>query len=282
MQKLSKKIIFSFLTLTLCVVFFPAANTQSAPHISTCDIDNQTFQAGEEITYKLYYNLNFIWIPAGEVVFRIDDFGNVFRISADGKTYPSYDWVFKVRDRYESYIDKSTLLPNMSVRDVQEGGYTLYDKTILNQQQNRAIIERGRSKEKIHDRKETAIDNCMHDILSIIYYARNLDYDSMEKGAEVPVKIFMDKEEWPLTVKYDGRDTSKKIKGLGKFKTIKFSPQVIVGDIFTEETEMNIWVTDDKNKIPLLIESPISVGSVKAVLKEYKGLRHEMTAMEEK
>ncbi len=271
------------LTAVFSTAFYHSAKTQNTPQKltepTTCYIDNHTFQAGEEITYKLYYNLNFIWIPAGEVVFRIDDFGNVFRISADGKTYPSYDWVFKVRDRYESYIDKNTLLPNMSVRDVREGGYTLYDKTVLNQEQQRAVIERGRSKEKIHDKKEMDIDNCMHDILSIIYYARNLDYDNMEKGAEVPVKIFMDKEEWPLTVKYDGRDASKKIKGLGKFKTIKFSPQVIVGDIFKEDTQMHIWVTDDENKIPLLIESPISVGSVKAVLKDYKGLRHEMTSL---
>lgn len=283
MKKLHKKIALFLLTAVFSTAFYHSAKTQNTPQKltepTTCYIDNHTFQAGEEITYKLYYNLNFIWIPAGEVVFRIDDFGNVFRISADGKTYPSYDWVFKVRDRYESYIDKNTLLPNMSVRDVREGGYTLYDKTVLNQEQQRAVIERGRSKEKIHDKKEMDIDNCMHDILSIIYYARNLDYDNMEKGAEVPVKIFMDKEEWPLTVKYDGRDASKKIKGLGKFKTIKFSPQVIVGDIFKEDTQMHIWVTDDENKIPLLIESPISVGSVKAVLKDYKGLRHEMTSL---
>lgn len=274
---------FAALIGLLFISAFPTAsqpgNTQHTPlEISQCTIDNSTFQAGEEITYKLYYNLNFIWIPAGEVVFKITDFGNVFRISADGRTYKSYEWFFKVRDRYESYIDKETLLPNMSVRDVKEGGYTLYDKTLLNQKENKATIERGRSKETVKENLTVDIDKCMHDILSIIYYARNLDYDSMTKGAQVPVKIFIDKQEWPLKVVYDGHDEEKKIKGQGKFKTIKFSPEVIAGDVFKENTKMDIWVSDDLNKIPLLIESPVSVGSVKAVLKEYKGLRHEMTA----
>lgn len=286
MQKITKnmRLLSAIALLSVSVISTVRTQTDGNQIINAdrCRIDNQTFQAGEEITYKLYYNLNFIWIPAGEVVFRITDFGEVWRISADGKTYPSYEWFFKVRDRYESYIDKETLLPNMSVRNVREGGYTLYDKTILDQKRNRATITRGRAIDNIHENLEVGMDECMHDILSVIYYARNLDYDSMPEGSRVPVKIFIDKEEWPLTVKYDGRDGEKRIKGQGKFKTIKFSPQVIAGEVFKEDTQMDVWVTDDKNKIPLLIESPVSVGSVKAVLKEYKGLRHEMTAAIEK
>nr|MBP6540568.1 DUF3108 domain-containing protein [Saprospiraceae bacterium] len=37
---------------------------------------------------------------------------------------------------------------------------------------------------------------------------------------------------------------------------------------------MHVWVSNDGNKLPLLIESPLSVGSAKAVLKSYSGLRH--------
>jgi hypothetical protein len=250
--------------------------------IDRCQTENSTFQPGEEVTYKLYYNLNFIWIPAGEAVFKIADFGDVYRVSADGRTYASYEWFFKVRDRYESYISKKTLLPNMSVRDVKEGGYTLYDKTILDQVNQKASITRGRAKDNIHENKEMDIDNCMHDILSVIYFARNLDYENMPEGSRVPVKIFMDKEEWPITVIYDGKDEEKKVKGLGKFKTIKFSPEVTAGDFFEKDAQMDIWVTDDKNKLPLLIAAPLSVGSVKAVLKDYKGLRYDMTAKVDK
>ena len=122
----------------------------------------------------------------------------------------------------------------------------------------------------------------MHDILSVIYFARNLDYENMPEGTRVPVKIFMDKEEWPITVVYDGKDEEKKVKGLGKFRTIKFSPEITASDLFEKDAQMDIWVTDDKNKLPLLIAAPLSVGSVKAVLKDYKGLRYDMTAKVEK
>ena len=94
----------------------------------------------------------------------------------------------------------------------------------------------------------------------------------------MPLQIFMDKETWPLTMTYAGKESNVKVKGVGRFNTIRLKPEVIAGEIFEEGTEMNIWVTDDENRLPLLIESPLSVGSVKAVLKDYKNLRHDLSA----
>lgn len=245
--------------------------------VDHCNIENQAFQDGEEIVYKMYYNWNFVWLSAGEVVFRVRDLGNQYHFSAYGRTYKSYEWFYKVRDYYDTYVDKETLLPNVSIRDIEEGKYRLYDKITFDKRRNIASSLRGKSKENA-EVTEYPIESCMHDLLSIVYFARNLNFDDLEEGSQVPVKIFMDKEIWPLKVVYKGKDDNKKIRGEGRYETIKFSPEVIVGDIFNEGTEMNVWVSDDLNKIPLLIESPISVGSVKAVLKEYRGLRHEMGA----
>ena len=242
-----------------------------------CFIENRTFQAGEQITYKLFYNWNFIWLAAGEVVFNVTESDGKYHISAVGRTYKTYEWFFKVRDYYDSYIDKETLLPYTSIRDVHEGKYTLYDKVDFDQEKNLAVSERGKTRYETTTKKYD-LDGCMHDVLSIIYYSRNLDFDRYEAGQEFPVKIFMDKEVWPLKVKYKGKEESKRIKGRGKFKTIKFSPEVIEGEVFKTDTEMNVWVSDDGNRIPLLIESPVSVGSVKAVLKDYKGLKYDMTS----
>ena len=242
-----------------------------------CFIENSAFQAGEEITYKLFYNWNFVWLAAGEVVFNVSEKDGKYHISAKGRTYKTYEWFFKVRDHYESYLDKETLLPETSIRDVHEGGYRLYDKVDFDQEKNLAISERGKTKDQTQT-SEYSLDGCMHDVLSVVYYTRNLDFEKYNEGQEFPVKVFMDKEVWPLNVKYKGKEESKKIKGQGKFKTIKFSPEVIEGEVFEADTEMNIWVSDDGNRIPLLIESPVSVGSVKAVLKNYKGLKYEMTS----
>ncbi len=257
------------------------AAEQNLAEISTCNIENTSFQAGEEIVYKIYYNWNFIWLSAGEVVFRVKDLGDQYHLSAVGRTYKSYEWFYKIRDYYDTYVDKETLLPSVSIRDINEGKYRLYDKITFDQDAKKAISFRGKTKDKA---EETAyeIDPCMHDLLSIFYYTRNVDFDKINEGSIIPIKIFIDKETWPLEMKFRGKDGYKKVKGLGRFKTIKFGPEVIEGYYFKKDTEMNIWVTDDENKIPVLIESPVSVGSIKVVLKDYKNLRHEFEAKVER
>ena len=246
--------------------------------LDACSITNTTFQNTEEVTYKLYYNWNFVWISAGEVVFKVKELDNQYHLSAFGRTYKSYEWFFRVRDYYDSYVDKQTLLPTLSIRDITEGGYTLYDKVTFDQVKHTANSKRGRTAATIKENNTFEVEECMHDLLSIMYHVRNIDYDNYQAGDKLPIKIFMDKAVWPLNIHYKGKKENKKIKGLGKFNTIKVSPEVIAGEVFKEDTHMNIWIGDDDNKLPLLIESPLSVGSVKAVLKDYKGLKHKMEA----
>ncbi len=255
----------------------PAELHAITPVSDPCSLSNNTFVSGEEITYKLYYNWNFVWLSAGEVTFRVTDRGAEYAISAVGRTYSSYEWFFKVRDRYESYVDKNTLLPRMSLRDIQEGGYRMYDRVTFDQRNRRAVSLRGKTREEATETTYN-IDGCMHDILSIIYYMRNLEFDNLQKGAKIPVKFFFDKETYPLSVTYLGAEASTHVKGMGNYKTYKFSPQLIAGEVFKEGDQMTVWASRDQNKIPLLIESPVSVGSVKVVLKSYRGLRYPFTA----
>lgn len=273
---LSLPFLMGFVSLSFPATGQPDSENKEA--IDACSIFNSSFQHGEELTYKVYYNLNFVWVPAGEAVFRVNEEDNQFHYSVKGSTYKSYEWFFKVRDHYDTYVDKSSLLPRLSIRDVHEGGYTLYDKVDFDQKGNTAFSTRGRSKENIKERKEFPVDPCMHDILSMIYFVRNLKFDQMKSGDRLPLRIFMDKEVWPLSMTYKGKVAAKSIKGLGKFNTIEISPEVVEGGYFPEDTEVRIWASDDRNRVPLLIESPLAVGSIKAVLASYKGLRSEFSS----
>lgn len=241
-----------------------------------CSIKNTSFKNGEILTYKVYYNWNFVWIAAGEVTFKVIDQGDKYYINAKGKTYSSYDYFFKVRDEFKVWVDKETMLPRTSVRKVQEGGYQLYDMMKYDFDKMEIRSYRGKTKEKsrklVYD-----IDNCIHDVLSIIYYVRNKDYTNMKKGTDIPVRIFLDKEKYNLAATYKGKET-KYIRDLGKFKTLKLMPEVVSGEVFTDTSGMTIWASDDKNRIPLQIESPLSVGSAKAVLKSYKNIRYPMSS----
>lgn len=241
-----------------------------------CSIHNSSFKDGEELTYKVYYNWNFVWISAGEVTFKVLDQGDKYYINAKGRTYNSYDVFFKVRDEFKVWVDKKTMLPTTSIRSVQEGGYQLYD--MMKYDFNKMEIRSYRGKDKDNTRQLVYdIDNCMHDVLSIIYYVRNKDYDKMKAGTDITVRVFLDKEKYSLKAKYVGKET-KEIKDLGTYKTLKLMPEVVSGEVFTDPSGMTIWATDDENRLPLQIESPLSVGSVKAVLKSHKNLRYAVTA----
>ena len=243
-----------------------------------CSTTNNTFQNGEQITYKIYYNLNFVWIPAGEVVFKIFDEGSQYHYQAIGTTYSSYEWFFTVRDEYNSWVDKNTLLPNYSERSVNEGDYHIFEKISFNQRDRKTTVWRSKKRGEDETKTEHAVKDCVHDVLSSLYHLRTIDFNSQSSGYAVPFRIFMDKEEYPLKMKYMGKESKKKVYGMGKYKTLKFQPDVIAGEVFNEEAKMTVWVSDDQNKIPLLIETPVSVGSVKMVIKEYKGLKYPFTA----
>lgn len=232
-----------------------------------CGITNTAFEDGEALVYKIYYNWNFIWIAAGEVVFKVIEEKNTYKFTAVGATYPSYDWFFRVRDRYETIVNKADLMPICSVRDIQEGKFTLYDSLLFNRNENTVTSFKGKSRDFLQD-SIFKVDHCIQDILSIIYYTRNLKYQEVAPPSKIPASIFIDRSSWPLEIAVGSYRERHKIRGLGVFSTLELKPNVKEGFYFRKNADMKIWVTQDERRIPLLIETPISVGSLKVVLKE--------------
>lgn len=244
--------------------------------IDPCQMDNYAFKGGEQVTYKIYYNWNFIWLSAGEVTFSIKETKDEIHISAVGVTYSTYEWFFKVKDYYATVLDKKTLLPKVFIRDIEEGNYKIYNKIEFDQEGRKAVNFKGKTKDQLKT-TEYVFDHCMHDMLSMIYYLRNVDYSIMKKKSKFPVKIFLDGKHYHLDVTYKGPSNSFKVKSSGKYNVLHFSPEMIAGKQFNEGTVMDVYVSNDKNKVPVMVESPVSVGSIKAVLIDHKGLRHPFT-----
>jgi len=267
---------WSFLFMLPLFAFIPGTydivEDSSSYH---CHVENTAFQSGESVTYKVFYNWNFIWVAAGEVTFSVEDLGDSYRFSANGSTYESYDWFYRVKDHYESIVDKNTLLPIQYLHKVEEGNYTQYQRIEFDRERGIATTYKGKTEDQL-EVTFSEIDYCDLDLVSVIYHTRNIDLDQIKKDKYYHMSIFMDKELWPLDLNYLGNRKSKRIKGLGTFNLLKMSPDVVVGDIFNEDSKMIVWVGNDDNRLPIMIESPISVGSVKAILKDYENLRHPL------
>lgn len=266
---------FAYFSALLFLFLLPSAwLPPSRPTTEVCRTENTSFQVGEELTYKIYYNWNFIWLSAGEVTFKVFDEGDTYHYQAIGKTYPSYEWFFEVDDEYNAWVRKDDLLPIKSERSVHEGKYNLYERIAFDQKERNTAVWRATHKGDQETETRHSVDNCVHDILSILYDMRNKDFSAAHVGEKTPFSVFMDKEQYNLNMHFFGKEKKKKIKGLGHFDTYKFQPELISGNVFNEGDNMTIWVGADKNRLPLLIESPVSVGSVKVVLKSYKNVRY--------
>lgn len=231
-----------------------------------CGTRNVAFQSGEVLSFKVYYNMGRIWVGAGSVVFSTStetvNGRKAYHVVGDGKTYKSYEWFFKVRDRYETYIDAETMLPLKFIRNVNEGGYKIYENVTFNHQNGQAVTTKG----------VYTIPRCAQDVLSAIYYARNIDYSKYHPGDKIPFTMFLDNEVYNLYIKYLGKERIK--TRYGTFNTIKFSPTLIEGTIFKGGDKMMVWVSDDENHVPVRVDSPILVGSIKVDLIGYQNLRN--------
>src|SRR5262245_26859532 len=132
-------------------ILFCLANYHSiAQQNGSCSLANHAFSDGEKLTYKVIYNWNSLWLNAGEVSFTVSDgvFGSkkVYHVVGLGSTYKSYDWFYKVRDSYESFIERETLRPLKFIRNVNEGGYTIYNNVTFIPEEDKAISTHGEYK----------------------------------------------------------------------------------------------------------------------------------------
>lgn len=272
MQSVKWSILCSFLFLTSFQSY--EATIRDATDLNPCGTANSVFQPGEKIEYKIYYNWNFIWIAAGSVTFEVKEDGHLYHFSAKGRTYDSYDWIFKVRDYYDSFVTKENLRPERTIRKVHEGNHRMYDDVTYQHDASVAFSRKGKTEEEL-ELAEVSLESCTHDLLSSVYMMRNIDFQSLPKGTVLPLNVYLDREIYDIDVVYQGVESEKKVKGVGKCNTLLFKPKLIVGNIFKDNEGMSVWVSNDQNRIPLMIESPISVGSVKVVIKDYQGLKYD-------
>jgi len=267
------------ITLMMCLLLLLG---QSKAQQRDCEIDNFSFQYGEHIDYTIYYHLAGIWVKAGEVYFKVDSAqigkSDYYYFDSYGRTLSKYDWVYKVRDHYETYTRVSDFRPLRFKRKVNEGSTHIREDYLFDHRNKEVRTVRQIHEDSAFVKDTVPYEGCGYDVLSMIYYARNLDFSGMQVNDKVPIQMFLDNAMHDSYIPYLGRENLK-IKGLGEFKVIKFSPLLIEGTIFNAGEDMTVYVTDDKNRIPLLIETPILVGSIRARVNSMKGLRHDLRSL---
>jgi len=253
-----KKVIIFLLFMTLV-----GFDTQNEPAYNT----------GEWFRFRVHYGI----INAGYATLEVKDAvkknKNVFHVIGKGYTTGMSRFFFKVEDLYESYIDKVTGNPYQFVRKIDEGGYKKNQEGFFNHTSDHVLVKDY----KRNTEKKFSVPNNTQDIMSAFYYLRNHpNVDKLKIGEAIAIDMFFDDETTKFRLKLIGReDINTKF---GTVSTMVFRPLVQSGRIFKEEESLTVWISDDNNKIPIRIKASLVVGSIKADLDGFKGLKHSFKA----
>lgn len=236
-------------------------------------LENNAFQRGEKLNYRVFYdsyvtgNVNagtasLEILPNNEVIAG----RNTMNVVGLGRTQGAFNFFFRVVNRYETYLDEQAIVPLLFIRRINEGGYRKSQDVMFNQRENIAISNTA---------TVSVVPN-VQDIISAFYYLRTYDFDDAKEGDIFEVNFFLDDSVYVSRVVFDGRENIT-TRG-GTYRTLRFRPQVLTGDVFGQPYPMTLWISDDKNKIPVLAQSGIVVGSVKMELTSYEGLKNPMSS----
>tara|TARA_R110001583_G_scaffold27778_1_gene98990 strand:- start:25067 stop:25867 length:801 start_codon:yes stop_codon:yes gene_type:complete len=227
------------------------------------------FQKGEWLKFRMNYS-NFL--NAGYSTIEVNEIKNntkdAFHIIGKGKSTGLISLFFKVKDNYQTFIDKETLRPYRFIRKINEGGYTKNKEVFFDYKTNEATVKDY----KHNTEKKHSINNNIQDILSSLYYLRNQNLNNLKIGEEIELQLFFDEEITNFKLHFLGKEIIR--TKFGKIKTLKFRPLVQAGRVFKEQESLSIWITDDENKIPIRIKASLAVGSLRADLDGFKGLAH--------
>jgi hypothetical protein len=240
--------------------------------LMTVSFDSQkpdAYDSGEWFKFRIHYGFINAGYATLEVKEAIKNNKKIYHAIGKGYTVGMSRFFFKVDDNYESYFDKVTNKPFQYVRKIDEGGYTKNQEGFFNQEKNKVLVKDYKNKTE----KTFSVTENVQDIVSTFYFLRNHpNIDKLKVGESIVVDMFFDDEVYKFKLKFIGKEDLK--TKFGTARTMIFRPIVQSGRVFKEEESLTVWISDDENKIPLRIKASLAVGSIKADLDSFKGLKN--------
>jgi Protein of unknown function (DUF3108) len=250
-----------FLLTVFLTAFFSGSFAQELT-----SINEPVFKTGEQLTYSLKYG----FFTAAEAVINVEESDKkfdghpVFHIVADGKTAGTFDIFYKVRNRYESYVDQTTLMPYFYTENRHEANYKHTDNVTFNHDDDKITAAKGVFPYK----------GKVFDFLSAYYFSRSIDVSKIQKGDKFELQYFLEDGVHTLSITYVGIE--KVNCSMGSFNCLKFNPTIIPGRVFRKDSKLYLWITDDKNRIPVKAHVELVVGSVTMDLTGAKNLKYPL------
>lgn len=248
--------------------------------LSQTALHQYAFGKSETLEFTVSYHWGLIWIDAGIVDFqvktKIHRNENSFHFISTGRSYKKFDWLFKVRDTFESVTLQKDLTPIWFRRHTNEGGYVILNEYTFDHQHRRVTGKNNETGKGIF-LDTIAFPYKSFDVLTSTYVARSLDFVKLKPLDTISMKMILDGKVFILPIVFRGKEKIKNRDG-ARYNCIKFSAILDRGTMFKPGEELIVWVSDDKNRVPIMMEAKIRVGSIKIHLSNYQNLRYPLTA----
>lgn len=258
----------------LIILFAFALSFQWAQ--AQCKMENTAFKSGEKIQYDLYFNYGIVNKKAGAGSLSITE--SNYRGQSAYRTYMLLNTsglignLYTVNDTLTSYVDMN-LRPLLFTKEAFEGKDYSTERQAYSYDGNKINIRAMRTfrgKEEFDEVVTTT--QCTYDYLSILSYVRNLDYTGMKSGDKKHVQFLSGKNIVNMSVNYLGISSIKANNGK-RYEVINLS-MAVLDDAFTNPKEaIKTSLSNDINRIPVVIDTNLKIGSIRAVLSDVTGLR---------
>jgi len=240
----------------------------SGPGLASERADQQTakvhhpFRPGEKLTYNISWSNVF---SAGTAVMEVnkekaDDGGDVLRFVSTARTIGMVDSVYPVRDTVQSVFDPRTMMSLSYSLNQSHGKRKRKRELVFDHGNNKVTFTEG-GKQEILD-----VPGNVQDALSSLYYVRTLEEFTTDKP--IVVTVHDSGKTWTVEVHVLGREKIK--TPVGEFNTIKIRTYPKYEGVFLNKGEIFIWLTDDGRKVPVLMKSTITIGSIVSMLTDMK------------
>ena len=257
-------------TLSLLIFLFLTFNIKAQEN------NKYPFVSGEHISYDVYYHLGFIWLNAAQVSFSVNDTlyngKKRFCFRSDGNSSSSYDWIFKVRDHFLSITNYEDLSPLLYIRNTKEGSHIVKNKYLFLHKKKK-ILAFINDSDTLSYKNTLPLTKDLRDVLTSTYFVRTIPFNILKIGQSFSVKTLMSDKIININVKYLSKEKIKHKNGK-QYWCHKIETQTISGSVFGKNQKLYVWISADKNQIPLKISGGILVGSVEVFLNSVKNMAY--------
>jgi len=243
---------------------------------------NFPFQGGEELTFDIHYKYGLVMLKAGSANYKVMDGSyknkNAYLTTMDFKTSSFFDRIFKIRDTLRSQITED-LQPLYHKRSIHEGSYQFTEEVFFNKfSATYSEVRVRRESQQIVKFDTILTSNSMcYDLLNLMSYICSLNLSQLGIAQVETASAFIGREKVIVTIRNEGQAIVEKSDTL-KYKTYKIALDFSDSNFNESKNAIEIWMSDDKNWIPIKIKAKLRIGAAEVYLTSWKNLKYPLSS----